>query len=246
MQTLKKFELFKRLQKVSKSKKKVHKAGRNAKKVPPKPKSKVQKAKKSKKKAPPPVLSDTEEELSDDEDEEESDEYEESVRRDLNEGIGSEESGNDSSDDDEESSDGHKNQFVVVSRPAKGDATAWNYIGCRFMDTENKCVYRVCSVCKYIHDYVFGYQSASGGKEIYHSGCEEVINEEWSEWLDEPKRPEKKKRARSKGSFTLVPIVEEENVSSGCRVVDDNHHNEEAGRPRRRCAEKEEGWRFGK
>jgi hypothetical protein len=88
-----------------------------------------------------------------------------------------------------------EDEYVAVICPARGkNVVKWNYIGCRFRDEDDKKIYRIKNVCKYGAELVYEYHLDGGDeKDVEYSGCDELISEEWSVWLDTPQENYNKK-----------------------------------------------------
>ena len=64
-------------------------------------------------------------------------------------------------------------------------------------------------MCKYGSDLVYEYYLDGGDlSQVEYSGCDELISEEWSKWLDSPVEVSKKTR------YFYEPIVEPVDSSS--------------------------------
>ena len=68
-------------------------------------------------------------------------------------------------------------------------------------------------MCKYGSDLVYEYYIDGGDlSQVEYSGCDELISEEWSKWLDSPVEVSKKPR------FYYEPVVEPVDSSSSSTV----------------------------
>ena len=69
-------------------------------------------------------------------------------------------------------------------RPKKGDTTEWDYIGREFIDVEDNYTFIITEVCMFNGNLVYEHYLVGGDpSDLEHSGCEELLNEEWSKWL---------------------------------------------------------------
>jgi hypothetical protein len=125
---------------------------------------------------------------------------------------------NDEEEESEEESE--VDEYVVVKCPTRGkNMVKWCYIGCRFRDEEDKKIYRIQNVSKYGRDLVYAY-SLDGGdiEDVEYSGCDELISEEWSQWLDAPQQISNKK-PRYYYEPVIEPLVDTSSSSSVARVL---------------------------
>ena len=82
-----------------------------------------------------------------------------------------------------------------------------------FVDEEDSKIYRIKNVCKYGSDLVYEYYLDGGDlNQVEYSGCDELINKEWSKWLDSPVEVSKKP------IYFYEPVIESVDSSSSSTV----------------------------